>query len=227
QTCCDCGKRKYCVADYLIGKRLKNAEQFQIRNSSHRPDETVFCQGQRINALFFVKSGSVKNVYTDEDGEQQILGFHFSGEIVDPISLQHANHLSSLITLENTLLCAFPLHLVQEGCDKLPTFSVHIRNRSEAESRQRHETLLSINRRGALDRLAAFLLDMSLRQNLVHDNSASLRLPMTRADIANYLGLAPETVSRTFSKFKEQGLILAQKKYIRINDIEKLAHFCN
>lgn len=225
RSCCECGKRKYCLADDLIGNRINAQKSNLIQNVNHPPESYVFNQGDLLKNLFFVKSGSVKNVYTGENGDQQIINFHFPGETIGLLPLRHSYHSTSAITLENSIICMFSLEFILANCERFEDLLSKFLARSEAEIRHRHESLLSINHLTADKRLGIFLVDLIDRQNLNQNNSASLRLTMPRADIANYLGLAPETVSRTLSKFQKLGLLLTSKKNIRIIDISGLTKF--
>lgn len=223
-TCFDCGKRKGCPADYLIENPAVTNPRGAVRNTSYAANETLFTQGSGVKNLFFVKSGSIKNIYTGEEGDQQIIGFYFSGDLIVPVSLKHSCHLSTAVALEASIVCVFPLNFIVANCEKLPHLQANMLRHSEAEIKHHHEWLLGVNHHSALNRLCAFLLDLIYRQRLDCDNSALLNLTMTRADIGNYLGLAPETVSRNFSKLKEQGLVIIQKKRLKLNDLKKLEH---
>lgn len=139
--------------------------------------------------------------------------------------LNHGQHSASAVTLEKSVICAFPIGFIRTHCEKLPNLLSDILKRCDAEIKHRHETLLSSHQCLASKRLGDFLLELIYRLELSRNKPVLLHLPMSRADMANYLGLAPETVSRVLSKYQKHGLILAKKQKIQINDLEQLTAF--
>lgn len=224
QRCCECGKRSYCPANSLIKTRIAVSKRDILQNVSFPTDSYICHQGAPRKNLFFVKSGSIKNVYTNELGDQQIIDFRYAGEFIELMSLEHSTHSSTAVTLEKSLICVFSMRFIMAN-RRINGFLENIQKRSETEIRHHHEALLSNNRHSANKRLGIFLLDIIERQSLNYDNSAMFQLAMSRTDMANYLGLAPETVSRTFSHYVKQGLITVRKKNIAIKDINKLIEF--
>ncbi|QPK64895.1 helix-turn-helix domain-containing protein [Methylomonas sp. LL1] len=225
RRCHECGKKSLCLADDLVGNRIDINDRNLIRDRIHEKGNCIFYQGDGVKSLFFVKSGSVKSIYTSGNGDQQIINFHFPGEVIELLPLNHSCHSSSAITLEKSVICAFSLHFILAYCEKLPSLLNNIQTRVNVEIEHQHEVLLSSNHRIANKRLGIFLLDMVYRQHLKQANSARLQLTMSRADMANYLGLAPETVSRVLADYEKQGLILANKKKIQIPDLNRLIKF--
>lgn len=225
QHCRDCGKIKHCLADELIGQPLNPAEPFLIQNTIHPKGRYIYYQEDAIKHLFFVKSGSVKSVYSNEQGDQQIINFYFPGDVIGLAVLNHNYQSSSAVTLEKSVICAFPAAFIRAHCEKLPNLLGEILKRFNAEIKHRHESLLSSHQCIASKRLGGFLLDLVYRQDLARNNPLLIRLSMSRADIANYLGLAPETVSRMLSKYQKHGLILANKQKIQIIDLKRFISF--
>jgi CRP/FNR family transcriptional regulator, anaerobic regulatory protein len=225
QTCCGCGKVKLCLADELIGNQLDPMEPNLIQDMIRVKGRYIYYQDEEIKNLFFVKSGSVKSVYFNQNGDQQIINFHYPGEIIGLAHLNHSYHSSSAITLEKSVICAFSLRFILANCEKHPNLLTNILKRFNAELKHRHESLLSINHRIASKRLGNFLLDVINRQFLTRNKPIELHLTMSRADMANYLGLAPETVSRVLSKYEKSGLIFANKKKVRINNLDEFVRF--
>lgn len=225
QSCCGCGRVKLCLADELIGNQINPTDSSLIQNIVQVKGRYIYYQGEEIKKLFFVKSGSVKTIYFNENGDQQIINFHYPGEIIGLAHLNYSYHSLSAITLEKSVICAFSLRFILENCEKHPNLLTNLLNRFNAEIKHRHESLLGINHRIASKRLGNFLLDLINRQYLPRNKPIELHLTMSRADMANYLGLAPETVSRVLSKYEKSGLIFAHKKIVRINNLDEFIKF--
>ncbi len=224
-TCSECGKRKYCLVDDLIENRTTPGKRIFILNTSVRVDSHIVYQGDKTKSLLFVKSGSVKSVYTDESGDQQITQFYFAGEYIGLITLKHQVHATAAITLENSIICEITLDPIVNEAVRSQPFLSKIHQRLDAEIRRQYHNQLINNQYPAGKRIGMFLLELVERQKLNHNNTALLRLAMSRADIANYLGLTAATVSRMLSMYNVLGLIAASKKNIRINDINALRKF--
>ncbi|MCK9605712.1 MAG: Crp/Fnr family transcriptional regulator [Methylomonas sp.] len=222
QGCRECGKIKRCFANDLVGNPLDPVTPNLLHDLIQPKGRYIYYQGEDIKNLFFLKAGSVKNIYANNQGDQQIINFYFPGEVIGLAHLYHSYYLSSAITLEKSIVCAFSLPFIQANCEKFPNLLKNILEHFNAEILHCHESLLAINHGIASKRLGVFLLDLIHRQNLAHNRPILIRLTMSRADIANYLGLAPETVSRVLGKYEKSGLILANKKKIQINNLNKL-----
>lgn len=223
QRCSECGKINRCFACTLIADQRHPTDSAPLLNLIQPKGQTIYSQGDEIKNLYFLKAGSVKNIYTNKQGDQQIINFYFPGEVIGLAQLQHSHHSSSAVTLEKSVICRFSLRFIQANCESNPNLLNTVLERFDAEIQHRHESLLAINHRSAGRRLADFLLELVYRQNLSGNHPILLGLTMTRADIANYLGLAPETISRVLSKYEKSGLILANKKKIQINNLNDLA----
>lgn len=225
QSCCGCGRVKLCLADELIGTQLNLTESSLIQNIVQVKGSYIYYQGEAIKNLYFVKSGSVKTIYFNENGDQQIINFHYPGEIIGLAHLNYSYHSTSAITLEKSVICVFSLRFILENCEKHPNLLTNLLNRFNTEIKHRHELLLGINHRIANKRLGDFLLDLINRQYLIRNKPIEFHLTMSRDDMANYLGLASETVSRVLSRYEKSGLILVNKKKIRINNLDEFVRF--
>ncbi|AEG00538.1 Crp/Fnr family transcriptional regulator [Methylomonas methanica] len=221
--CSECGKINRCLACALIGDQLRPTDSTPLQNLIQPKGHYIYNQGDEIKNLFFLKAGSVKNIYTNKRGDQQIINFYFPGEVIGLPQLQHSHHSSSAVTLEKSVICSFSLRFILANCEGNPHLLNTVLERFDAEIQHRHESLLAINHRSAGKRLADFLLELIYRHDLSRNYPILLSLTMSRADIANYLGLAPETISRILSKYEKSGLILVNKKKIQINNLNDLS----
>lgn len=225
QRCSECGKINRCFACALIGSQLPTTDSTPLLNLIQPKGRYIYYQGEEIKNLFFLKAGSVKNIYTNKQGDQQIINFYFPGEVIGLAQLYHSYHSSSSVTLEKSIVCSFSLRFILANCERNPNLLHTVLECFNAEIQHRHESLLAINHRTAGRRLADFLLELVYRQDLSRNRPILLGLTMSRADIANYLGVAPETISRILSKYEKSGLILANKKKIQINNLNELSAY--
>jgi CRP/FNR family transcriptional regulator len=191
----------------------------------YHKEDYIFRQGERCKKLFIVKSGSIKSFITSDDGNEQVIGFRFAGEVLGLDALDGSEHLSSVIALENSVICGFSRSYIEFLCRTDPSFQGEIIARFSREIVRDYQLLMLINKKTAEQRVAIFLLELLIRMNFVPGQSSCLKLSMSRADIADYLGLVPETVSRILSRFERFGIITVKKKKLQIIDEQSLIHY--
>ena len=161
----------------------------------------IFSQGDASEFFFKVLSGTVRVCKFLPDGRRQIEAFHIAGDIFG-MDLDATRQLSAEAVSDCTLICyrrrQVDMLAQQDGAVSRQLLRFAMENLAQVR-----EHCLLLGRRGAAEKLAVFLLEWAGRSA----DPALVRLAMTRQDIADYLGLTIETVSRTFSQFEREGLI--------------------
>ncbi|MGI9292345.1 MAG: cyclic nucleotide-binding domain-containing protein [Pseudomonadales bacterium] len=220
--CNECCMKRHCLAASTDVGDLAELETL-IEHWHPMPKERhVMREGDRFNAVFLVRSGSVKTYQTLANGEELITGFYFPGEIFGLDGLADKVHVDTAVTMETTSLCSLPL---QRLLSRQPQF-VGVEQRlllllSELLNRKdSHSSMLSKNR--AHERLAAFLLDLSHRFERRRLSSLCFSLPMSRTDVSHYLGLSLESVSRAFGLLEKDRVIKPSGRVIEIIDSYEL-----
>lgn len=197
-------------------------DQLLKRQQPVAKGENLFRAGQPFHTGYAVTSGSFMSYKLQENGEEQIIGFHYPGELFGLDALQTGNYEYSTRALEPGNVCELDF----KGFHKLDGAHADaqqelIRVLSGQILQARHQSLLSA-RQSAEERLAAFLVDLSNRLISRGYPGTDLKLSMSRQEIASYLGLAVETVSRMFKRFESQGLLTASGKKVSLLDMEGL-----
>jgi CRP/FNR family transcriptional regulator len=190
----------------------------------------LFRQGERLQALYIVRSGSVKSYVSTTDGLEQVIRFHLPGDLIGVDALGEGTHTSSAQTMEMATVCRFPVELIEQAAQHDPTLYAQILQHAGREITREHARAVLLAQRGADERLAAFLLHMSDAFQRLGFSPTSFNLPMARQDIASYLALAVETVSRLFTNFQNEGLLEVERRSIRIPSLEslrKVARICD
>jgi CRP/FNR family transcriptional regulator len=185
--------------------------------------ETVFRTGDAFKYLFIVRSGSLKTVQTSQEGERQVMGFHLPGELVGLDAINENQHRCSAVALERTSLCAIPFERLESVAAELPSLQHQLLRIISREITQDHQHLATLGRRTARARLAVFVYDLSRRLEHAGYSAADFPVAMSRGDIANYLGLAQETVSRLCKTLSEEGLVQINRRQFRVLNPETLA----
>ena len=169
------------------------------------PRQNVFFEGDPVDFAFNVVRGTVKASKALPDGRRQITGFLYPGDFLG-IALHHA-HAYSAETLADVTLCRYPRSKLRSLFDDFPKLEIHLLSLTANELAAAQDQMLLLGRKSAKERVASFLLMLARRAKLLGNIERPLDLPMNRMDIADYLGLCVETVSRTFSALRDAGLI--------------------
>jgi CRP/FNR family transcriptional regulator len=149
--------------------------------------------------------GAVKLYKLLPDGRRQITGFLFPGDFLGVALNQTYAYSAEAMT--DVRLCRFPRQRMEGLLRDLPKLEHRLLERAGNELVAAQEQMLLLGRKTARERLASFLLSLSARAAKRGQPASPLNLPMSRADIADFLGLTTETVSRTFTQFKKAGVI--------------------
>lgn len=225
--CSECALSPICLPPALADEDLDQLENIIGRNRPIPRGEVLFRYGTHFEAVFAVRSGAIKTCSISANGEEQITGFYFPGEIVGLDSIGHETYESTAIALESTAICAIPFDKLEELARRHTTLNHHIFKLMSAEIRSDHQIMQMVGKRPAEEKVATLLLSFATRykrRNLCED---SIHLPMSRADIGNHLGLALETVSRIFTHFQELGVISVNGKQITILNRQELLALAN
>ena len=187
--------------------------------------EHVFCEGDPAKHVYRIESGLICTYRIMHDGRRQVVDFAFPGDVVGLGA--SSEHNTSAQAVRPTRLRCLSASALSDAMRNDPRLMTKLYQTLAEELRAARELLLSVCQRSASERLAAFLMALVRRNERRELDAGTLDLGMTRTDIADFLGLTIETVSRTFTKFRKSGLIdIAQCTAITIVDrqgLEELA----
>ena len=151
-----------------------------------------------------------------------MIGLHLPGELVGLDALDNGYHFCTAIALESTTLCQLPYSSLQQTLEGHSTLNAQIHRLIGEGIRQANEMLLLLGKRSAEERLANFLLNLSSRCVRRGFSPLEFSLSMSRHDIANFLGLALGTVSRLLGELQEKRVLIVEKRWVRVLDMEYL-----
>jgi CRP/FNR family transcriptional regulator len=192
--------------------------------ASHRradAGETLLSQGDKAMNFLNIVDGTVKVYKLLPDGRRQITGFLYPGDLLG--LAVNDTYTSSAEALTPVRYCQFPRRQFERLVDEFRAMEKRLLARASNELVAAQEQMVMLGRKTAQEKLASFLMTSLERARRFNRRGDVIVLPMTRADIADYLGLTTETVSRGFTRLKTQGSIelLAGGK-IRICEFEQL-----
>ncbi len=221
-SCRQCNVRDLCLPAGLADDALHRVDDLVVGRRRLRRGETLVRVGDRLDSLYAVRFGSLKSTILLADGYDQVTGVHLAGEIVgfDGIALER--HTCGTAALEYAEVCIIPYRRLEEIAVTVPALQNNLRRIMSREIVREHGAMRLLASKRADERLAIFLLNFSLRFEARGYSRSEFLLRMTRAEIASFLGLSLETVSRSFSYLVRNGLIELDKKRLGIRDFEGL-----
>ncbi len=220
-ACHYCGLFGMCEAAGL-SRDTPMLEQVVQRRTALARGATLYRSTEPFKYLYAVKSGALAAVVDDGAGQRKILGFYFPGDVLglDGIDCQH--YQETVEALEQSSICKLDyanVSLLGEHQEGFYRELIHAMSNRLAFERW---TTLLLGAQSTEQRLAAFLIYLSSQLQVRGLPHVTFRLPMTRRDIADYLGLAMETISRAFSSLQNKGLMAVKGRNMHIADLEGL-----
>lgn len=183
----------------------------------------LFREGDEFNAIAAVRAGTVKTYVLDAAGHEQVLGFHLPGEIIGLSAISQARYPCNAVALDTVMLCRFSFPKMALLATRMPGLQAQL---FRLLSQDIGKAALLAGDFTADERMAAFLVSLSRRYAQRGFSATRLHLTMTRTDIANYLRLAPETVSRVLKRLQAEGLVRVERRELELLDparVEALA----
>ena len=221
--CLSCNLRDLCVPCCALTRLEKDAaERMVFSRTRVRRGEHLYRCGERFGALFGVRYGFFKSVSLLKDGRDQVTGYAIAGDVIGVDGIGPERYACNTVALEDSEVCVLPFAGLLALAQEIPSLQRHFYKMMSREIVREQGVMLQLGSMNAEERLAMLLLDLSKRFAAHGCSSSEFNLPMTREEVGSYLGLKLATVSRTFSKFQDDGLIAVQQKFIRIRDRVRL-----
>lgn len=226
-ACSNCNLRELCMPVGLSPAELRRVDELVASRRSIKRGGTLFHAGESFSALYAVRIGFFKTSLTTEDGRDQVTGFQMAGEIIGLDGIVNDRHTCDATALEDAEVCVMPFDRIEDISREVGALQKHVHRIMSREIVREHGVMLLLGSMRAEERLAAFLLNLVQRLQARGFSRSELILRMTREEIGSYLGMKLETVSRTFSRFADEGIIEVKQRHIHILDGEALKLLVN
>lgn len=226
-ACSSCNLRELCLPMGLNADEMVKLDRVISTRKRIKRGQALFNVGDKFTSLFAVRSGFFKTCVTTADGRDQVTGFQMTGEIIGMDGIVSDHHSCDAIALEDAEVCIMPFDQVEELSREFTTLQHHVHKILSREIVRDHSVMLLLGSMRAEERLAAFLLNLVQRLHARGFSQSEFVLRMTREEIGSYLGMKLETVSRTFSKFVEDGIIDVKQRYVHIKNVDGLRQIVN
>lgn len=214
--CIDCSLRELCLP---VGLHRQDLEQLDsvIRQSRRlKKGDYLFHAGEVFTSLFAIRTGFFKTTVGTQDGRDQVTGFFMSGELMGLDGIGGNVYINDAIALEDSEVCELPFARMEDLVKRVPSLQTHFMRLMSREIIRDQNVMMMLGNMRAEERLAAFLLNLSQRLQTRGFAANDFILRMSREEIGSFLGLKLETVSRTLSRFNQEGWIVVEHKHIQI-----------
>ena len=220
--CQNCSLSELCIPYTLNAQELDTLDSIINRKRPIHKGDKIFQSGEQLHSLYAIRSGTFKTFTIDENGEEQITGFHLPGDLLGFDAIATDEHPSFAQAMETAMVCEIPFDNLDKLSNTMPKLRKQILRMMSGEIKTDQEMLMLLNHKNAEQRLASFILSLSNRFHNRGLSATEFRLTMTRSEIGNFIGLTVETISRLLNRFQKNGLISVSGKLISILDIDGL-----
>jgi CRP/FNR family transcriptional regulator, anaerobic regulatory protein len=226
-NCGNCRLNTICLPISLHLEDIDKLNGIIQRGKPLQKGDYLYRANDIFNSVYAIRSGAVKAISLSDNGKEQVTGFYLPGEVVGLDGLADNRYTNSVIALETASVCEIPFNRMEDLSLQIPSLQRHFFQLMSREITQDQQIITLLSKSSAEERIAALLLSISTRNNRRQLAANAFRLPMSRTDIGNYLGLTIETVSRIFSRLQKQAVINVDKKEILIENMDALLKIAN
>jgi CRP/FNR family transcriptional regulator len=226
-ACSNCNLRELCMPLGLNEEELNRLDDLvSIRRKVVRGD-SLYRNGEKFAALYAIRTGFFKTTVSSDDGRDQVTGFQMAGEVIGLDGIVSDYHTCDAVALEDAEVCVMNFDRLEDLSREINALQRHVHKIMSREIVRENGVMLLLGSMRADERLAAFLLNLVQRLHARGFSQSELVLRMTREEIGSYLGLKLETISRTFSKFVEEGIVEVKQRHVRILNPDALQLIVN
>ena len=219
ERCRNCDKREGALCEVLTCEELDQLDGI-MSWVKFPAGQTIFTEGDNLDNYYNITEGVIRLIRIMPDGRRAVLDFLYPGDFVGLNA--NGEHAYSAEAVTPVRLCCFPKQKLQALFGEIPKMESRLLGIFADKLVSSQHQQADLARKSPRERLAAFLLGLSGKRGLNAGENV-FRLPMSREDISDYLGLTIETISRTLSAFAKESLIkIDQRKTITLLAPEKL-----
>ncbi len=221
-SCQHCSLSALCIPNSLTREEMDIVDAEIKRSRPLQKNGKLFETGDKFTSLYAVRSGAFKAFNIDAAGEEHVVGFFLPGELIGLDAIDGGSHPTSAKALESSTLCEIPFKQIEALSTKIHNLQSYMYRLLSKEIRQDQQLHLLLSKKTAEEKIGTFLLNLSGRYQDRQLSATLFRLPMARTDIANFLGLAVETVSRVLTRLHAQQVLKVDGKEVEILDHQQL-----
>lgn len=217
--CSTCPFSSACLDEGYDKSRLRELHVLVEHVGPFHEGDHIFRESDAFNAIAGIRAGTVKTYVTDLAGREQVQGFFLPGEVIGLNAISRSRYPCNAVALDTVMLCRISFPRIATLATRMPGLQEQL---FRLLSEDIGKASMLAGDFSADERMAAFLVVLSRRYHARGWSATRYRLPMARTDIANYLRLAAETVSRILKRFQDDGIVRVERREIELTDLPRL-----
>lgn len=215
-SCGNCGMNQLCLPMGLGEADIVRLDQIIGRHHRIMRGEILYHVNDPFKNLYAIRFGHFKTYQINANAEQKITGFQMAGELLGMDAISAERHHCNAVALEDAEVCEIPFARLEELFSHVPVLLHHFHQIMSQEITREQNAMLLLGNMRAEQRFSAFLINLSSRYAARGYSATNFQLRMSRDDIANYLGLTIESISRLLARFKKLGLLTIDKREVQL-----------
>lgn len=219
--CPFCGPHKQCLQMDSLEPYATRLGQIAGHRRLARGDY-LYRAGDAFTHLYAIRSGDLKTSRVSADGEEQIVGFHMTGELLGIDAIPDGRYGCNAIALEDSDVCTLPFVPLRELFSFMPRLLQHFLQLMAAEIAREQNVIILLGNTRTEQRVAAFVVNLSSRYLALGYSPIRFKMRMSREEMGCYLGMTNESISRALSNFKRQGVLNIDHRDLEILDADAL-----
>ncbi len=220
--CAHCRLNAVCVSGTMTEEETAELEKIIVHINPLDQGDYLYRQGDKFESLYIVRSGSLKSYMTDAEGVEQIVNFNFPGDLLGLDAIEDLCHTTSVRALQPSAICKMSWNDFNKLSQTCSHFYSQCLSMFSREMIHIHHMVMAMGQKGVEQKLAIFLLAISERMETHGFSATEFNLSMPRSDIANFLGVASETVSRELTQLQKDGIVQVDRRRVQIACMESL-----
>lgn len=223
QTCGYCDIQQLCISSGIDKNHSEKLNDIVKPVGPFDTGQHIYRRGEKFNSLYVIQCGVAKSETSSAEGRKQVTGFYFPGDLVGMESISTSTHPCDVIAIEKSWACEIPFAKLEALSSDFPTLQHELFMRMGKKIYHDEYSCLVGRSESAEKRMLCFLTDLFKKlEGSTFVTGNHLHLPMAKVDLASYLGLQPETLSRTLKQLQEKGYILNTPKDIEFLDLDAM-----
>ena len=216
RQCQHCQADKLCLSFGLDASSSAKFRELIIERGPIKQGEPIYRQGDRFKSLFSLQSGTAKAETVTFDGKQSVIGFLFAGDLAGVDGIGSDTYPTDLIALETSWICEIPYQQLLELCGSVPALQSRFIDRLGLRINQDEQDWKVQSGEPAETRVMRFLHQLYQRQRSNGLDSPRIQLPMPKQDLASFLSLTPESLSRVLSRLQKEGQLVKESTRVLV-----------
>ena len=217
-SCANCHTRDFCLPQNINDYEIDRVNRIVQMRRTIKKGSKLIKPGMAFHAIYAIRTGFFKTSVSTESGQEQLLGFQMTGDSLGMDGIATQKHSSDVVALEDSDICVFPIHEIENLSRVSPVFQRHFLQMLSKEIVRESQSMLMLSQMSAEVRVASFIQNLIQRLRARGFSNTELLLRMTRVEMGQYLGLKLETISRTLSKLSHNNIIEINRRHFRILD---------